>query len=107
MKEEVFERRAADMRRRYSGETKVAAIENDQEPNHTMAEAACMLGVSRSTALRIFKNEPGVLRYSTTNGNEIVYPGKPLKRYQRVRMSYVIPESVLMRVKNRLGGIAA
>jgi hypothetical protein len=79
------------------------------ERNLSLAQAAAELGVSYSTARRMLAHEEGVRRYSTTTaGDAVVYPRQKLKRYQRVRLSFVIPESVIERVKRRMaGGLAA
>jgi len=72
----------------------------------SLRDAARELGVSYSSARRIFCCEPEVLRFSNTLTGETVYPGKPRRRFQRVRMTYVIPRHVFERVRRRLGGLA-
>ena len=72
----------------------------------SLRDAARELGVSYSSARRIFGAEPEVLRFSNTLTGDTVYPGKPLRRFQRVRMTYVIPRHVFERVRRRLGGLA-
>lgn len=71
----------------------------------SLRQAAQELGVSYSSVRRIFSQEPEVLRFSNTLSGESVYPGKPRKRFQRVRMTYVIPRHVFERVRRRLGGM--
>jgi hypothetical protein len=71
----------------------------------SLRQAAQELGVSYSSVRRIFSQEPEVLRFSNTLSGGTVYPGKPRKRFQRIRMTYVIPRHVFERVRRRLGGV--
>jgi hypothetical protein len=111
MKPEVFEARAAEMRQRMAAKTsKVVPLRSEPKPaerKYSIGEAADILGISYSTALRLFRNEAGVPQYSTRSGRQNVYPDTPLKRFEQVRMTYVIPESVLRRVQNSLCGSLA
>ena len=68
----------------------------------SLKNAATELGVSYWTARRIFNNE-NVQRYSTAGGDP-VYPSTPLKRFQRVRMTYIITDSDIDRVKKKMQG---
>jgi AraC-like DNA-binding protein len=78
------------------------------EPTFNLAQVARQLGVSYSTARRLVQYEPGVRRYSTTTaGTSPVFPGTALRRCQRVRMSFVIPESVVVRLRQKMCGVAA
>lgn len=62
--------------------------------------------MSYSSARRLLHNEPGVRRYSTgTDGP--VYPGSKLKRFQRVRLTWVIPECAIQNVVSRMMGLVA
>jgi hypothetical protein len=112
MKPEVLEKRCLEMRRRSAAETKseqctlVINEAGKSESTYNLSHAAVKLGVSYSSARRLLQNEPGVRRYSTgTEGP--VYPGSKLKRYQRVRLTWVIPESAIQSVVSRMMGLAA
>lgn len=63
------------------------------ERHYRVGEIAENLRISRQTVTRLFEHEPGVLKI-----------GKGLGRYRRRRpyLTLIIPESVLMRVKERL-----
>lgn len=109
MKPEVLERRCREMREKNAdqNQTKVQLVESkpgEFEPVVTVAEAAVRLGVSNSTARRLLKND--ARRYRTGLEGPM-YPGDRLKRGQRVRMSWVIPESAVQRVILRMRGLAA
>jgi hypothetical protein len=105
MTKNEFERRAAEMKKRFTGELQmVPTTMPNGEKKFNLGEAARKLGVSYSTARRLLRHERGVLRYSTTTaGTSPVYPGTPLKRNQRVRMTYVVPESVIKRLTSVMG----
>jgi hypothetical protein len=111
MKPEVLERRCLEMRRKMAGEPKqqnpsVIDGAGKSEITFNLAEAAVKLGVSYSSARRLLQNEPGVRRYSTgTQGP--VYPGSKLKRFQRVRLTWVIPESAIHNIVSRMNGLTA
>lgn len=96
---------------RSSPEPTQAAVPSNS-PNGTkdrgrwsLKEAANELGVSYWTARRIFIAE-NVGRYSTGIGTSPVYPSTPLKRFQRVRMTYVITDSDIERVQKKMRGEA-
>jgi hypothetical protein len=74
-------------------------------PQMSLRQAAQELGLSYSSVRRIFSHEPEVLRFSNTLSGHTVYPGAPRKRFQRIRMTYVIPRHVFERVRRRLGGV--
>jgi hypothetical protein len=97
--------------RRARGRTRASVVGSAKTPieaaerNLSLSEAAAAIGVSYSTARRMLAHEEGVRRFSTTTaGDAVVYPGQRLKRYQRVRLTFVIPESVVERVKRRMAG---
>lgn len=108
MSKDVFDRRAAEMKcRMLKVEPPVTSVPAG-ERTCSLSVAAVELGVSYKTALRLLANEDGVRRYSTTSSKDaVVYPGTRLKRNQRVRMTYVIPESVVDRVKHMMEGTLA
>ena len=60
------------------------------EPHYTLAEIARMWKLSLSTVLRLFREEPGVLRIGNTNSKK------------REKVSIRIPASVAIRVHERL-----
>lgn len=95
MKPEIFQRRAAELRERMSA--------SEPERTFNLAETAQELGVSYSTARRLC-NQANVRRYSTTNG-AVIFPGSPLKRFQRVRYTYVVTQSDIERIKNQMRGL--
>ncbi len=68
----------------------------------SLKDAASELGVSYWTARRLFIAE-NVERYSTA-GDAPVYPATPLKRFQRVRMTYLITDADIDRVKQKMRG---
>ena len=68
----------------------------------SLKAAAIELGVSYWTARRMFLAE-NVGRYST-GGNAPVYPATPLKRFQRVRMTYLITPADIERVRGKMRG---
>jgi hypothetical protein len=70
---------------------------------YNLRQAARRLGVSYSTARRLLDGDPDVRRYSAATG-EPVFPGTPLKRFQRVRMTWVIPESSIERLILQMQG---
>jgi hypothetical protein len=65
------------------------------QPHYTCAQLAKMWKFHQSTILRIFKNEPGVLRL----GN--------VRAKKRVKISLRIPQEVADRVWSRLTGQTA
>jgi hypothetical protein len=108
LKKEEFERRCEEMRRRSMPDSP-PQLPKDPAPAHfhsgtrwSLKDAAAELGVSYWTARRIFNNE-NVQRYSTAGGIP-VYPSTPLKRFQRVRMTYIITDSDIDRVKRKMHG---
>jgi hypothetical protein len=105
MKSEVFERRCAELKQRLgSNDCAVGRLPAPVEPRtYNLHQAAQRLGVSYSTARRLLDADPNVRRYSTATG-EPVFPGTPLKRFQRVRMTWVIPESSIERLIQQMQG---
>jgi hypothetical protein len=108
LKKEDFERRCEEMRGR---SVKQQSPQPISEPvsgvrparsRLSLKDAASQLGVSYWTARRIFIAE-NVERYSTT-GDVPVYPTTPLKRFQRVRMTYLITASDIDLVKKKMRG---
>lgn len=63
------------------------------ERHYRVGELAANWRLSRQTITELFKDEPGVMRI-----------GKGLGRYRRKRpyLTLIIPESVALRVKNRI-----
>jgi hypothetical protein len=106
MTKSTFEKRASEMKKRLSGELQVVPTTvSNEERKFSLRDVAQRLGVSYSTARRLLSHEEGVGRYSTTTaGTAAVFPSTPLKRNQRVRMTYVVPESVLSRLQIRMHG---
>ena len=92
MKPEVLERRCAELKDRLRKQNcAVIRLPAQGEPQtFHLRQAARRLGVSYSTARRLLDGDPGVRRYSAATG-EPVFPGTALKRFQRVRMTWVIP----------------
>ena len=100
MRPEVFERRCAEMKGRQLAmpDCEVARLPPQSEPSpYNLRQAARRLGVCYSTARRLLASDPDVRRYSTATG-EPVFPGTPLKRFQCVRLTWVIPESSIQRL---------
>jgi hypothetical protein len=62
------------------------------QPHYTVAQIAKVWSISQSTALRIFKEEPGVLRIGNTNSRK------------RTKISIRIPHDVALRVHSKLTG---
>lgn len=106
MKRAVFEKRAAEMKQRLLEAASVTdtAYNDLGERTFNLSETAEQLGVSYSTARRLC-NQANVRRYST-NVSGVVYPGSTLKRFQRVRFTYVVTESDLMTIKMQMRGIS-
>ena len=105
MKSEVLERRCAELKQRLrSNECTIIRLSAPVEPRtYNLRQAALRLGVSYSTARRLLDADPHVRRYSTATG-EPVFPGTPLKRFQRVRLTWVIPESSIERLIQQMQG---
>ena len=82
-----------------------ASVQRHTGTRWSLKDAAKELGVSYWTARRIF-NDENVQRYSTAGGVP-VYPSTPLKRLQRVRMTYIITDSDIDRVKKKMQGESA
>lgn len=107
MPREVFNRKAEEMKRRLTEPALPVKASAAKAGSYNLTEAALEIGVSYSTARRILANEDGVRRYSTTTtGDAVIYPGQNLKRYQRVRMTYVIDKAAIDRVKLRMAGMS-
>ena len=68
------------------------------ERHYSVAEIAEQWGVSNNTVRRRFRDEPGVLDLGAPS--RLV--GGPKKKYKRRQALLRIPESVLVRVRNRL-----
>jgi hypothetical protein len=98
----TFEERAAALKARRNGDLVVAGT--DEEPTYDLKEAAAKMGVSYSTARRLLNADPDVQRYSATTGQHAFFPGMALKRHQRVRLTWIIPESSIQRVILKMRG---
>lgn len=119
VKKNEFERRAAEMRDRNAGKGQPSNVDGQRvvvladrsksdeltERTYNLSHTAVLLGVSYSTARRLC-NQENVRRYSTTSG-DVVYPGSKVKRFQRVRLTYVVTESDIDRIRNKMRGVAA
>jgi hypothetical protein len=68
----------------------------------SLKDAAVELGVSYWTARRLFIAE-NVRRFSAA-GEMPAYPATPLKRFQRVRMTYVVTDADIDSVKRKMRG---
>jgi hypothetical protein len=106
MKKEKFEKRCEEMRR--SAQRYLPPVA-DPIPSaraavgrRSLKEAAAELGVSYWTARRILIAE-NVGRYSTA-GEHPVYPSTMLNKFQRVRMTYVVTDDDIERVKRKMRG---
>ena len=107
MKKEEFERRCEEMRGRSvppppEPTRELASVHRHTGTRWSLKDAATKLGVSYWRARRIF-NDENVQRYSTAGG-VTVYPSTLLKRFQRVRMTYIITDSDIDRVKKKMRG---
>ena len=99
----TFEERAAALKARLnSGLAEVVGIE--EELTCDLKQAAAKIGVSYSTARRLLNADPNVRRYSGTTGQQAFFPGMALKRHQRVRLTWIIPESSIQRVILKMRG---
>ncbi len=99
----TLEERAAALKARLNGDIEtVAGI--DEEPTYDLKQAAAKMGVSYSTARRLLNGDPNVQRYSGTTGQQAFFPGMALKRHQRVRLTWIIPESSIQRVLLKMRG---
>ncbi len=71
------------------------AIKHNSNPaferHYTVQEIAKLWGYSRQTVSRIFRNESGVLKITS-----------PRSKHRRIHITLWVPESVLIRVHNRL-----
>ena len=61
------------------------------EKHYSVSELACSWQLSENTIRRMFENEPGVLRWGTTEG-----------RFKRRYITMRIPETVVLRVHRQL-----
>lgn len=102
---EELERRAAEMRHRSERERLAARIGNEQlriaeavgvsaalERHYSAQEIGEMWHLSSSTIIRLFRDEPGVLKFGTLR------PRRGHRNYMTLR----IPESVVQRVHRQL-----
>jgi hypothetical protein len=99
----TFEERAAALKARLHGDLGMVAG-TDEEPAYDLKQAAAKMGVSYSTARRLLNGDPNVQRYSGTTGQQAFFPGMALKRHQRVRLTWIIPESSIQRVILKMRG---
>jgi len=99
----TFEERAALLRKRLTGNVETP-VETDHEATYDLTQAAAKIGVSYSTARRLLNDDPNVRRYSGTTGQQAFFPGMALKRHQRVRLTWIIPESSIQRVILKMRG---
>jgi hypothetical protein len=99
----TYEERAAALKARLNADLEmVAGI--GEEPTYDLKQAAAKMGVSYSTARRLLNADPNVQRYSGTTGQQAFFPGMALKRHQRVRLTWIIPESSIQRVILKMRG---
>jgi hypothetical protein len=106
MKQEVFERRCSELKERQAIKQDCDVVRlppQSASRTYSLRQAAQRLGVSYSTARRLLATDPDVRRYSTATG-EPVFPGTPLKRFQCVRLTWVIPESAIQRLILKMQG---
>jgi hypothetical protein len=87
----TFQERAAALKARRNGDFEMVA-RTDEEPTYDLKHAAAKMGVSYSTARRLLTADPDVQRYRATTGQQAFFPGMALKRHQRVRLTWIIPE---------------
>ena len=90
------------MKARRNGDFEVVA--GTDEATYDLKQAAAKMGVSYSTARRLLDADPDVQRYSGTTGQQAFFPGMALKRHQRVRLTWIIPESSIQRVILKMRG---
>lgn len=67
-----------------------------EEQHYRVKHIAKLLGISRTTVIELFRDEPGVLKIS-----------KDRSRFGPIKRPYVsllVPEHVVVRVKKRLSG---
>ncbi|HWE48317.1 MAG TPA: hypothetical protein VG273_00910 [Bryobacteraceae bacterium] len=107
MKREKFEKRCEEMRRsaqrpRMPVTKPVSAVRQPNGDRRSLKDAASALGVSYWTARRILIAE-NVGRYSTA-GETPVYPATTLRKFQRVRMTYLVTDADIDRVKKKMRG---
>lgn len=91
------------MKARLNGDLEMVAG-TDEEPTYDLKQAAAKMGVSYSTARRLLNADPNVQRYSGTTGQQAFFPGMVLKRHQRVRLTWIIPDSSIQRVILKMRG---
>jgi hypothetical protein len=102
---EEYERRAAEMRPRTERERLAARVGNEQlriaeavgvngalERHYSAQEIAEMWHLSPTTIIRLFRDEPGVVKIGKS----------PSRRGRRSYTTLRIPESVVQRVHRRL-----
>jgi hypothetical protein len=99
----TFEERTAALKARLTSDLE-PVVGSDEEPTYDLKQAAAKMGVSYSTARRLLNTDPNVRRYSGTTGHQAFFPGMALKRHQRVRLTWIIPESSIQRVKLMMRG---
>jgi hypothetical protein len=106
VKREKFEKRCEEMRRSAQRQpipvTKPASPVRPAGGRRSLKDAASALGVSYWTARRILIAE-NVGRYSTA-GETPVYPSTTLKKFQRVRMTYLVTDADIDRVRKKMRG---
>jgi hypothetical protein len=73
---------------RYPTRKPKEAVEPGDKPVYTVAEVSVLLGLSRSTVIRLFENEPGTLILL-----------RPEEMHKRRRRVIRIPRHVFLRVK--------
>jgi hypothetical protein len=102
-RKDTFEERAAALKARLTHDLAIVVGTEDHR-TYDLAKAAAKIGISYSTARRLLKADPDVRRYSGTTGEQPFFPGMELKRHQRVRLTWVIPESSIQRVILKMRG---
>lgn len=99
----TFEERAAALKARLTCAVETV-VECDGKRTYDLKQAAAKIGVSYSTARRLLNSDPDVQRYSGTTGQQAFFPGMALKRHQRVRLTWIIPESSIQRMILKMRG---
>jgi hypothetical protein len=106
VKKDKFEKLCEEMRRSAQHQpmpvTKPASTVRPAGGRRSLKDAASALGVSYWTARRILIAE-NVGRYSTARETP-VYPATSLKKFQRVRMTYLVTDADIDRVKKKMRG---
>lgn len=92
------------MKARLNDDLATVVVGTNEEPTYDLKQSAAKIGVSYSTARRLLNADPKVQRYSGMTGQQAFFPGMALKRHQRVRLTWIIPESSIQRVILKMRG---